>query len=425
MMSGPLQTPRGTRDLLPPSTALWRQVEEAFRGVFERYRYEEIRTPLFEATELFVRGIGESTDIVNKEMYTFEDRKGRSLTLRPEGTAGVVRSYVEHGLGSGENGEIKLFYIGPMFRYERPQAGRYRQFWQAGVEAIGFSDAMADAECIAMLVAALRAAGLGTLSVDVNSVGCKACRPAYLEILKAHLREHFDELSAESKVRLDVNPMRVLDSKDPQDSGVVASAPKTTNHLCSECSSHFAELLRHLERAGVEHRVNKTLVRGLDYYTRTAFEVLSADLGAQSAVAGGGRYDHLVEQFSGGSPRPAVGFGVGLDRLITLLELKSSTPLKTSMDVALVTLGEASYGPAFALAQELRDMNLSVWLDLSKKRGMKNQLKTASQLGARYALILGEDELKRGEAALKDMTSGEQVALPLEGLAGQIKGRLQ
>ena len=423
MMATPLQAPRGTRDLLPPSTSLWLKVEQAFRGVFSRYGYEEIRTPLFEATELFVRGIGEHTDIVGKEMYSFEDRKGRSLTLRPEGTAPVVRAYVEHSLGRGESGEAKLYYIGPMFRYERPQAGRYRQFFQAGVEAIGFEDSLADAECIAMLVAALEASGLKGLSVDVNSIGCRECRPPYLELLKAHLRERVDTLSAESKIRLEVNPMRVLDSKDPQDADAVESAPKTTNHLCTACSAHFASLLRHLERAKVDHQVNKKLVRGFDYYTRTAFEVLSSDLGAQSAVAGGGRYDHLVEQFSG-THKPAVGFGVGLDRLILLLEQKQAgvTP---ALDVAVIALGSASYGPAFALVQELRNLDLSAWMDLSGKRSMKNQMKTASLRGSRFALILGENELKAVQAALKDMASGEQINLPLQGLAVGIKGRFK
>jgi histidyl-tRNA synthetase len=396
-------------------------VEQAFRGVFNRYGYDEIRTPLFEATELFVRGIGEHTDIVGKEMYSFEDRKGRSLTLRPEGTAPVVRAYVEHNLGRGEAGEAKLYYIGPMFRYERPQAGRYRQFFQAGGEAIGFEEPLADAECIAMLVTALEASGLSGLSVDINSIGCRECRPPYLELLKAHLRQNMDTLSAESKTRMEVNPMRVLDSKDPQDADAVDSAPKMTNHLCTACSAHFAAVLRHLERAKVEHQVNKKLVRGIDYYTRTTFEVLSSDLGAQSAVAAGGRYDHLVEQFSG-IPRPAVGFAVGLDRLLMLLEQKQGAVV-SSLDVAVVALGAASYGPAFALAQELRGLDLSVWMDLSGKRSMKNQMKTASQLSARWALILGEDELKAGQAALKDMGSGVQVTLPLEDLARQIKGR--
>jgi histidyl-tRNA synthetase len=421
----PLKTPRGTRDLLPPETRLWASTEAAFRRVFEAYGYGEIRTPIFEATELFVRGIGEHTDIVGKEMYSFKDRKDRSLTLRPEGTAPVVRAYLEHALGKGESGEAKLYYIGPMFRYERPQAGRYRQFFQAGVEAIGFDDPLADAECIAMLVAALKEAGLEGLSVDVNSIGCHECRPPYLEMLKAHLRQHLASLSEESKLRLELNPLRVMDSKDPKDAEAVDSAPKVTNHLCSACSAHFAALLRHLERAGVEHQVNKKLVRGFDYYTRTAFEVLSADLGAQSAVAGGGRYDHLVEQFSG-SARPAVGFGVGLDRLIMLLQKKQGeAPAEAAVDVALVTLGAGSHGPAFALMQELRGLGLSAWMDLSRKRGMKNQMKTAAAMRARFALILGEDELAKGEISAKDMLSGEQSPLPLKGAAAAIKEKLK
>ena len=422
-MAETLKTPRGTRDLLPSETRLWLKVEEAFRRTFRAYGYEEIRTPLFEATELFVRGIGEGTDIVNKEMYTFSDRKGRSLTLRPEGTAGVVRAYVEHSLGAGESGEAKLYYIGPMFRYERPQAGRYRQFWQAGVEAIGFADPLSDAEVVAMLVQALAEAGLQGLSVDINSVGCPDCRPAYLELLKAHLRAHAAELSAESQERLLTNPMRVLDSKDPKDAGVVDSAPKTTNHLCTACSAHFAAVLRLLERAGVEHQVNKKLVRGLDYYSRTAFEVLSGDLGAQNAVAGGGRYDKLVGELSG-NDRPAVGFGVGLDRLIQLLSQRPQDA-EAACDVALIALGNPAYAAAFGLAQELRGLGLCAWMDLSRKRGMKNQMKTAAALKARYALILGDDELAKGVAAVKDMNSGEQASLPLQGLAKAMMGKIR
>ncbi len=424
MMSETLKTPRGTRDLLPSQTPLWQAVEAAFREAFRRYGYAEIRTPIFEATELFVRGIGEATDIVGKEMYTFADRKGRSLTLRPEGTAGVVRAYVEHSLGAGEAGEAKLCYIGPMFRYERPQAGRYRQFWQAGVEAIGFSEPLADAECISLLVDALGASGLKGLSVDVNSVGCPACRPPYLEMLRAHLASSRDSLSAESQARLETNPMRVLDSKDPKDQAAVDAAPKTTNHLCRECSAHFASLLRLLERAGIEHQVNKKLVRGLDYYTRTAFEVLSSQLGSQNAVAGGGRYDKLVGQFLG-AERPAVGFGVGLDRLVSLLEMAGSQAGSLPVQVAVVALGPAAYGPAFALSQELRALGASVWMDLSRKKSMKAQMKAAAELGARYALILGEDELARGEAALKDMASREQSALDLKGAAKAVAGKLK
>jgi histidyl-tRNA synthetase len=335
----------------------------------------------------------------------------------------VVRAYLEHSLGQGEAGEAKLYYIGPMFRYERPQAGRYRQFFQAGVEAIGFEDPLSDAECIAMLVAALKEAGLSGLSVDINSIGCRACRPDYLALLQAHLRSHADSLSAESRLRMEANPLRVMDSKDPQDAEALDSAPKVTNHLCAACSAHFAGVLRHLERAGVEHQVNKKLVRGFDYYTRTAFEVLSSELGAQSAVAGGGRYDHLVEQFSGVS-RPAVGFGVGLDRLVLLLQKKLGEGAGAAgLDVAVLALGAAAQGPAFALLQELRGLGLSAWMDLSRKRGMKNQMKAASGMRARYALILGEDELAKGEASLKDMKSGEQAALPLKGLAAVIKER--
>jgi histidyl-tRNA synthetase len=420
-MPEPVQAPRGTRDLLPAELRLWQRTEETMRRVFERHGYGEIRTPLFEATELFARGIGEGTDIVSKEMYSFLDRKGRSLTLRPEGTAGAVRAYWERSLGQGESGEAKLYYLGPMFRYERPQAGRYRQFWQAGVEAIGFADPLSDAEVISMLVMALSECGLKGLSVDVNSVGCPQCRPAYLELLRAHLHEHEAELSAESRERLKNNPMRVMDSKDERDAKAVSTAPKVTNHLCTDCSAHFAALLRLLERAGVEHQVNKALVRGLDYYTRTAFEVLSESLGAQNAVAGGGRYDRLVGQF-GPHERPAVGFGLGLDRLIQLLA--GAEAPKESVQVALLALGALAYGKVFEWVVELRRLGISSWMDLSKKRGMKNQMKTASALGARLAVILGEDELKNGAASVKDMATGAQDSVPMATLIETLKRRL-
>ncbi len=416
-MSEAPQAPRGTRDLLPAQTRRWREVERVFHDVFRRYGYGELRTPLFEATELFVRGIGEGTDIVNKEMYTFDDRKGRSLTLRPEGTAGVVRSYVEHRLGQGDLGEAKLYYIGPMFRYERPQAGRYRQFWQAGVEAIGFADPVADAEVVAMLVTALRECGMADLSVDINSVGCPACRPAYLDSLRAHLLACKESLSLESQLRLETNPMRVMDSKDPKDKEAVDAAPKVTNHLCSACSAHFAQTLRHLERMGVPHQVNKKLVRGLDYYTRTAFEVLSGNLGAQNAVAGGGRYDGLIGQFLG-KPRPAVGFGVGLDRLLSLLgepslEQALSAGAAAQADVAIAALGTPAQSQALALAQRLREAGLAVSLELAPGKSLKSQMRAASSSGARHTVILGEDELAQGVATVKHMDSGQQVSVPL------------
>jgi len=422
-VSEALQAPRGTRDLLPSETARWAQVEAVLRGVYARFGYRELRTPIFEHTELYVRGIGEATDIVGKEMYTFSDRGGRSLTLRPEGTAGVVRSYVEHSLGAGERGEAKLFYLGPMFRYERPQKGRYRQFWQAGAEAIGYADPAADAESIAMLVLALRELGLKGLQADVNSVGDAETRADFRTRLQDFVRGWGGSISNESRARLETNPLRILDSKDPDDAELVAAAPKVTNHLSTRSSAHFAGVLRHLDRLGVPYEVNKKLVRGLDYYSDTVFEVLSSDLGAQSAVAGGGRYDGLVGQFQK-QARPAVGWAIGLDRLTVLLEQAGLAPGRAGSQVAVCTLGGPAFGRGLAIAQSLREAGVSVWFDSSGQRSLKNQFKQADAEGCSLAVVLGEDEIARGEAALKDMKKGEQAPVALEGLVAEVKRRL-
>lgn len=422
-MSESLQAPRGTRDLLPAETARWQAVEAVLRDVFARYGYRELRTPIFEHTELYVRGIGEATDIVGKEMYTFADRKDRSLTLRPEGTAGIVRSYVEHKLGQGERGEAKLSYLGPMFRYERPQAGRYRQFYQAGAEAIGFADPAADAESIAMLVTALRELGLKDLQVDINSVGDAETRAVYRERLLEFLNGWTGTMSAESRARMATNPLRVLDSKDKDDQELVAYAPKVTNHLSTRSSAHFAAVLRHLDRLQMPYEVNKKLVRGLDYYTDTVFEVLSSDLGSQSAVAGGGRYDGLVGEFQP-QQRPAVGWAIGLDRLVWLLEQRQLMAGQPGAAVAVITMGQACFGRGLALAQDLRQAGLRAWFDASGLRSMKNQFKQADSEGCRLCLVLGEDELARGEAGIKDMKTGEQTAIRLEQALGEVARRL-
>jgi len=422
-VSEAMQAPRGTRDLLPAETSRWAAVEATLRSVFTRYGYRELRTPLFEHTELFVRGIGEATDIVGKEMYTFPDRKGRSLTLRPEGTAGVVRSYVQHALGQGERGEAKLFYLGPMFRYERPQAGRYRQFWQAGAEAIGYSGAAADAESVAMLVTALRSLGLKDLCVDVNSVGDADTRAAFRAQLVAFVEGWKGTISAESRERCRTNPLRILDSKDPDDRELVAAAPKVTDHLSERSREHFEAVLRRLEALGVPHRINKTLVRGLDYYTDTVFEVLSADLGAQSAVAGGGRYDGLVGEFQS-QARPAVGWAIGLDRLTWLLEQRNLCPGEVGAEAAVCCLGPEGFAAGLAAAQRLREAGVRTWFDASEARSLKNQFKQADAEGCRVAVILGSDEVAQGVATVKDMRSGEQVKVPLADLEPEVRRRL-
>jgi histidyl-tRNA synthetase len=356
-------------------------------------------------------------------MYTFPDRKGRRLTLRPEGTAGVVRSYVEQHLGAGDRGEAKLFYLGPMFRYERPQAGRYRQFWQAGAEAIGFGDPASDAESIAMLVTALRELGMQDLLVDINSVGDAETRASFRERLLDFLQGWKGDMSAESRGRMLTNPLRILDSKDAADAELVDWAPKVGNHLSTRSSAHFAGVVRHLDRLGIPYQVNKKLVRGLDYYTDTVFEVLSSDLGAQSAVAGGGRYDGLVGQFQS-QGRPAVGWGLGLDRLISLLEQRGLVPGQTGLEVAVIHLGGPSFGPCLGLAQQLREAGVSVWFDASGLRGLKNQFKQADAEGCRFALVLGADELAKGEIGLKDLKAQTQENLPLANAVKELLKRL-
>jgi histidyl-tRNA synthetase len=420
-----LQAVRGTRDLLPGQTEKWQAVERIAHEVFAAYGYAEIRTPLFEHTELFVRGVGEGSEIVNKQMYTFQDRKGRSITLRPEGTASVVRAYLEHHLGQGEAGTCKLYYLGPMFRYERPQAGRYRQFFQIGAEAIGYAQPSVDAETIAMLVTLLGRVGLPGLSVDLNSVGCPDCRPAYNALLLAYLKANESRLSEDSKARLGLNTLRVLDSKDAGDIEVCAKAPKIWDYLCSACSSHFASVQRFLIDLKVPFKLNPRLVRGLDYYTRTAFEVFSGNLGAQNAVAGGGRYDGMVAQFSGLS-RPAVGFGIGLDRLLLLLEtLQIPLALPPKAQVALAALGPAAHREAMRLAQELRLAGVRASLDPVPGKNLKNQLKAAVESGASYAVILGDQELASGKAGVKDLQAKSQEDLPLAGLANTLTERLK
>jgi histidyl-tRNA synthetase len=419
-----IQTVRGTRDILPAETPRWQAVEALAREAFAAYGYQEIRTPIFEHTELFRRAVGEGTDIVGKEMYTFIDRGERSLTLRPEGTAAVVRSYNEHSLGQGEAGAAKLYYLGPMFRYERPQAGRFRQFHQAGAEAIGFAQPAADAEAIALLHRFLKSAGLSGLTVALNSVGCPNCRPAYTERLVQFLRGLEDRLSEESRQRLSQNPLRVLDSKLPQDVEATAKAPKTWNFLCSDCSAHFAAVNRLLGDLAIPFELNPRLVRGLDYYTRTVFEIQAQALGAQNAVAGGGRYDRLVGEF-GGHDRPAVGFAVGLERLLSLLEAQGVDPAhRPVVEVFVAALGEAAWSEGFRQLESLRAAGLRAQMDLQAGRSLKAQFKQAASLGARFTLVLGEEELAKGVAGLKDMQQQLQQSLPLSSLVEEIHRRL-
>lgn len=404
--------PRGTKDILPDTVAQWTHVEKVIRELCARYGYHEIRTPIFEHTELFLRGIGETTDVVEKEMYTFTDRGERSLTLRPENTASVVRSYLQNKLYAAD-ALVKLFYIGSMFRYDRPQAGRYREFHQFGVEALGEASPAVDAEIIVLAVEFLRTLGLQELKLHLNSVGCPKCRPVYRERLQEFFRPHLEELCTDCRSRFERNPLRLLDCKNEHCHALAEDAPRITDCLCDECRTHFAEVQSYLTAAGVPFELDANLVRGLDYYTKTAFEVKYTPLGAQSAVAGGGRYDGLVEEV-GGPPTPGIGFAVGLERVLLALEKQGLLPEeREAVDVFVVALGEEARIPAFKLLHELRATKLSAAMDFAG-RSMKAQMKQANKKNARFVAILGEDEVKEASALLKDMKTSEQKKLALK-----------
>jgi len=415
------KAPRGTKDILPDESWKWQEVERTFSDTAHRFGYREIRLPVFEQTELFARGIGDATDIVRKEMYTFEDRKGRSLTLRPEGTAGTVRAYIEHNMGEGAR-VTKLRYFCPMFRYERPQAGRYRQFWQWGLEAIGSDAPSVDAEIIHFCVSLFEALGIEGSVARVNSAGCKACTPAYNEVLRAHLATRLDEFCEDCRVRYERNPRRMFDCKNENCLSLLGDAPSILDSLCDDCREHFDAVLGFLEAMGVKCEVDASLARGLDYYTRTVFEVHHSGLGAQSALCGGGRYDDLVEEL-GGKPTPAVGVSAGVERLMLAYESESGgRGVEPGPDVYIVAVGERAAGEAVGMAASLRSRR-SVELD-HQGRSMKAQMREAGKLGARLVIILGDDELERGVAGVKDMETGEQVEAPLKGVGAAVEERL-
>ena len=414
--------PRGTKDILPDTVAQWTHVEKVIRELCARYGYHEIRTPIFEHTELFLRGIGETTDVVEKEMYTFTDRGERSLTLRPENTASVVRSYLQNKLYAAD-ALVKLFYIGSMFRYDRPQAGRYREFHQFGVEALGEASPAVDAEIIVLAVEFLRALGLQELKLHLNSVGCPKCRPVYREKLQEFFRPHLEELCTDCRSRFERNPLRLLDCKNEHCHALAEDAPRITDCLCDECRTHFAEVQSYLTAAGVPFELDANLVRGLDYYTKTAFEVKYTPLGAQSAVAGGGRYDGLIEEM-GGKPTPAVGFATGLERVLLALEKQNLLPENTpAEDAFVVALGDVAKEPAFCLLAKLRRAGLTASMDFAG-RSMKAQMKQANKMHARFALILGEDEVKEGTVMMKDMVASKQEKVSLAEIIETINNQL-
>ena len=411
--------PRGTKDILPDTVGDWLYVENKIRSLCQSFGYQEIRTPMFEHTELFQRGIGEGTDVVDKDMYTFQDRGDRSITLRPENTASVVRAYLQNKL-YGDNALTKLFYIGSMFRYDRPQAGRMREFHQFGVEAIGEINPAVDAEIILLAMKLLEGLGLKDLELYINSVGCPKCRSKYREMLQDFFRDKLEDLCEDCQSRFERSPMRILDCKRDSDKPYMAEAPRITDCLCDECSEHFNRLQKYLTKAGVKFSIDPRLVRGLDYYTKTAFEIKYPPLGAQSAVAGGGRYDGLIEEM-GGNPTPAVGFATGLERVLLALEKQGLLPdKKNAVDVYVVALGERAQEEAFKLVMDLRDAGLNAAVDYAG-RSMKAQMKQANKLNARYAAIMGDDELADGVVVLRDMAGSEQEKLPVNELVDKIR----
>jgi histidyl-tRNA synthetase len=416
---------KGTRDILPPDSSLWNWFEQTAREVFESYSFHEIRLPIFEQTDLFARSVGAETDIVSKEMFTFRlaegfqgsakdgeegvPQAGEQVSLRPEATASTMRAYIEHNM-QALPGNVKLYSVGPMFRRERPQKGRYRQFYQLNVEVLGQSDAPAiDAELLEMLLVFLKRVGLTRTTLYINSIGDKNCRPQYVELLRAELRKVKDSLGPDSQRRIETNPLRVLDSKLPHEQEIIAKLPRISDHLCAECREHFAKLRNELKLRGIAYEENWRLVRGLDYYTRTTFEVTAEGLGSQNAVCGGGRYDGLVELL-GGPPTKGIGFAIGSDRAILSIQESRNLPVLPRLDVFVAWMDEPTYPAAVAIARKLRDAGLSVELP-GEEMKFKKSLNLADKLGARYALVMGSDEVASGTFTLKRLADAEQQKL--------------
>ena len=415
---------KGTRDILPPDSALWNWFEHAARDVFESYNFREIRLPIFEQTDLFARSVGTDTDIVSKEMFTFRlpdgsersatekvgvSQSGEHVSLRPEATASTMRAYIEHNM-QALPGNVKLYYMGPMFRRERPQKGRYRQFYQIGAEVLGQSDAPAiDAEVLEMLMVFFKRVGLARTTLYVNSIGDKNCRPQYVELLRQELLKVKDQLGPDSQRRIETNPLRVLDSKLPHEQEIIAKLPRISDHLCAECREHFAKLKDELKLRGITYEENWRLVRGLDYYTRTTFEVIAEGLGSQNAVCGGGRYDGLVELL-GGPPTKGIGFAIGSDRAILSIQESGNLPQLPGLDVFVAWMGLPTYATAVGLARKLRESGLSVELP-GEEMKFKKSLNLADKLGARYALIIGSDEVASGSFTLKRLADADQKKL--------------
>jgi histidyl-tRNA synthetase len=414
-----IQAPKGTKDILPGSIPAWNYVERVFADICRLFGFEEIRTPAFEQTELFARGVGDTSDIVQKQMYTFDDLGGRSMTLRPEGTAGVVRAFIENKLYAAPQ-PTKLWYEIPCFRYEKPQSGRLREFHQFGVEVYGPADMLADAEVIALADTFLRRLGLTDFSLRINSIGCPECRVKYRDALKGFFEPKFDELCDTCKSRFETNPMRILDCKSSVCQELGKGAPVILDYICEDCAAAFADLQKNLDALGIPYSVDPGIVRGLDYYTKTAFEFVSDAVGAQGTLCGGGRYDKLIEEI-GGPDMPGVGFGLGIERLLLAIESAGvEIPAPEKAAAFIVSLGDGPKAAALALAAELRGRGIAVLLD-DMGRGMKPQMKYADRSGARYTIIIGDDELAAGTVTLRNMETGEQERIPADSVADALK----
>lgn len=406
-MAEMIKAVKGTNDVTPSDSYKWQYIEQTMLNTASLFGYREIRIPVFEHTEVFARGVGDTTDVVQKEMYTFDDKGGRSITLRPEFTAGVVRSCIENGLVNGTL-PVKACYIGGCYRYEKPQAGRLREFHQFGIECIGANTAAADAEAISLASHVLNNIGISNLSLEINSIGCPTCRAEYHKALKAYFSENAAELCGTCNERLERNPMRILDCKSPVCKGIAASAPVVLDFLCDDCREHFEAVKAHLDAAGLKYTVNPHIVRGLDYYTKTVFEFVSGDIGAQSTVCGGGRYDGLIENL-GGPAVQSVGFAMGLERLMMVLEASEAEfPEKATCDIYFAPMGRAAEVAATALCNKLRTEGFEALSDING-RGLRAQLKYANKIGAKFTCVLGDDEIANGKIRIKNMASGEET----------------
>lgn len=409
-----INVPKGTKDVLPNQSYKWQYVEDAAREVARVFNYKEVRTPVFEHTELFQRGVGETTDVVNKEMYTFLDKGGRSMTLKPEGTAGVARMFIENGLASSPM-PVKTFYITPAFRYENPQAGRLREFHQFGIEVFGSPSPETDAEVIFAASSFLNKLKIRGVKLEINSIGCRICRNEYNKALKNYFAPHLDEMCFNCRSRFDKNPLRILDCKEERCKAIAENAPKITDYLCDDCKKHFETVRSLLDAQGLEYSVNPNIVRGLDYYSRTVFEFVSTSIGAQGTVCGGGRYDGLISEL-GGSNLPAIGFAAGIERLLLLMENTGvSFPEDGVPEIYLAGMDDKSRAQAFTIAMELRANGISAEVD-HMQRSVKAQLKYADKIGAKFVAVIGESELESGTLFVKKMSDGTTASVKIEEL---------